>query len=134
MQQSCYSCFLLFFFFSIICVTKAASKFIYIQPQPRHLVHVIRLSVIKIQLFVLKQYSIVCNSLHLVEGELIKNSNNSWFYLHYSNNIVPCTNFTNKKLRSVCNNEKSSANQLIDNSTKTFHWGHMKIKPTFLMS
>ena len=70
-----------FFFFSIICVTKAASKFIYIQPQPPHLVHVIRLSVIKIQLFVLKQYSIVCNSLHLVEGELIKNSNNNWFYL-----------------------------------------------------
>ena len=54
-----------------------------------------------------------------LNGQLIKNSNSSWFCLHYSNNIFPFTNITNKKLQSVFSNEKYHVDDYIDNSTKT---------------
>ena len=52
-------------------------------------------------------------------GQLIKNSSNSWFCLHCSNNIFPFTNITNQKLQSVFSNEEYHINDYIDNSNKT---------------
>ena len=58
-----------------------------------------------------------------------KNSNNSWFRLHCSNNIFSFTNIAKKKkkkknkkrkkLQSVFSNEEYRVNDIIDNSTKT---------------
>ena len=60
-----------------------------------------------------------CNNLNFVDGQLMKNSNSSWFCLHCSNNIFPFTNITNKKLQSVFSNEVYHINDYIDNSTNT---------------
>ena len=52
-----------------------------------------------------------------VDGQLIKNSNSSWFCLHCSNNIF--TNITNKKLQYAFSNEKYHVDDYIDNSTNS---------------
>ena len=51
-----------------------------------------------------------------------KNSNDSWFRLHCSNNIFSEKkekNIKRKKLQSVFSNEEYRVNDIIDNSTKT---------------
>ena len=65
-----------------------------------------------------KPMHLKCNHLNFVDGQLIKNSSNSWFCLHCSNNIFPFTNITNKKLQSVFSNEEYHINDYIDYSTK----------------
>ena len=60
-----------------------------------------------------------CNNLSLVDGQLIKKSNSSWFRLNCSNNIVHFTNIANKKLKSVFSNEEYHVLYYIDNTTKT---------------
>ena len=67
----------------------------------------------------LKPIYLKCNNLSLVDGQLIKKSNSSWFCLNYSNNIVNFTNTTNKKLQSVFSNEEYHVLYYIDNTTKT---------------
>ena len=76
-----------------------------------------RNSIICVQCF--KPIHLQCNNLNFVDGQLIKNSNSSWFCLYCSNNIFPFTNITNKKLQSVFSNEEYHADDYIDNSTKT---------------
>ena len=65
------------------------------------------------------RYILKCNKLNFVDGQLIKISNSSWFCLHCSNNIIPFTNITNKKLQSVFSNEEYHVDDYIDNSTNT---------------
>ena len=76
-----------------------------------------RNSIICAQCF--KPIHLKCNNLNFVDGQLIKNSNSSWFCLHCSNNIFPFTNITNKKLQSVFSNEEYHVDDYIDNSTNT---------------
>ena len=73
-----------------------------------------RNSIICAQCF--KPIHLKCNNLNFVDGQLIKNSNGSWFCLHCSN-IFPFTNITNKKLQSVFSNEEYHVDDCIDNST-----------------
>ena len=54
-----------------------------------------------------------------VDGQLIKNSDSSWFCLHFSNKIFPFTNITNKKLQSVFSDEEYHVDDYIDSLTKT---------------
>ena len=55
----------------------------------------------------------------MVDGQLIKNLNSSWFCLHCSSNIYPFTNITNKKLQSVFSNEEYHVDCYIGISTNT---------------
>ena len=57
--------------------------------------------------------------MNFVDGQLIKNSNNSWFCLHCSNNIFALTNITNRKLQLVFSNEEYHVDDYMDNSTNT---------------
>ena len=82
-----------------------------------------RNSIIFAQCF--KPIHLKCSNLNFVDGQLIKNSNSSWFCLHCSNNIFPFTNITNKKLQSVFSNEEYHVDDYIDNSTNT----HLVLKP-----
>ena len=54
-----------------------------------------RNSIICAQCF--KPIHLKCDNLNFLDGQLIKNSNSSWFCLHCSNNIFPFTNFINKE-------------------------------------
>ena len=76
-----------------------------------------RNSIICAQCF--KPIHLKCNNLNFLDGQLIKNSNSSWFCLHCSNNIFPFTNIANEKLQSVFSNEKYHVDDYIDNLTKT---------------
>ena len=76
-----------------------------------------RNSIICVQCF--KPIHLKCNNLNFADGQLIKNSNSSWFCLHCSNNIFPFTSITNKELQSVFSNEEYHVDDYIDNSTKT---------------
>ena len=76
-----------------------------------------RNSIICAQCF--KPIHLKCNNLNFLDGQLIKNSNSSWFCLHCSNNIFPFTNITNKELQSVFSNEEYHVDDYIDNSTNT---------------
>ena len=60
-----------------------------------------------------------CNKRNCVDGQLIKNSNSSWFCWRCSDNISPFTNITNKRLQSVFSKEEYHLGDYIDNSTKT---------------
>ena len=46
----------------------------------------------------LTQTHFECNNLNLVDGQVIKNANKSWFYLQCSKNIFPFSNINNCKL------------------------------------
>ena len=76
-----------------------------------------RNSIICAQCF--KPIHLKCNNLNFADGQLIKNSNSSWFCLHCSNNIFPFTNITNKELQSAFSKEEYHVDDYIDNSTKT---------------
>ena len=76
-----------------------------------------RNSIICAQCF--KPIHLKCNNLNFLDGQLIKNSNSSWFCLHCSNNIFPFTNITNKKLQSVFSNEEYHVDDYVDNSINT---------------
>ena len=67
-----------------------------------------------------KPIHLKCNNLNFVDGQLIKNSDSSWFCLYYSNKIFPFTNITNKKLQSVFSNEEYHVDDYIDNSINTY--------------
>ena len=119
----CYSCFLIFVFFNNLCHQVSIKIYIYTATATtcstcNKTVNHIN-SILCAQCF--KPIHFKYNSLNFVDGQLMKNSNSGWFYLLCSNNTFPFTNFTNKKLQPVCNNEKYSVNHDINNSTKTFY-------------
>ena len=66
-----------------------------------------------------KPIHLKCNNLNFVDGQLIKNSNSSWFCLNCSNNIFPFTNITNKKLQLVFSNKEYHVDDYIYNSINT---------------
>ena len=68
-----------------------------------------------------KAIHLKCKNLHFADGQLIKNSNNSWFCLHCSNDIFPFTTLQIKNCNqsSVFSNGEYHVNDHIDNSIKT---------------